>query len=123
MYEAGTTSSLNPILFSLQATRQYLNNFTTQWVDKTPRSGQKLSKTMLKKADGVVTPSGGALLSAISLTSSQPSSGVSPEVVTSTVTTDSKPDPTSITAVYLLTTMVQSVTTPFRSTHPKTTDR
>ena len=49
MYEPGTTSGLNPICLSLQATRQHLNNFTPKWINKTLRSFQKLYKIMLKK--------------------------------------------------------------------------
>ena len=49
MYESRTTSSLNPIRLSLQATRQHLNNFTPKWINKTQRSFQKLYKIMLKK--------------------------------------------------------------------------
>ncbi len=49
MYEAGTTSGLNPIRLSLQATRQHLNNFTPKWINKTQKSFQKLYKIMLKK--------------------------------------------------------------------------
>ena len=49
MYDAGTTSGLNPIRLSLQATRQHLNNFTSKWINKTLIRFQKLSKIMLKK--------------------------------------------------------------------------
>ena len=49
MYDAGTTSGLNPIRLSLQATRQHLNNFTPKWINKTQKGFQKLYKIMLKK--------------------------------------------------------------------------
>ncbi len=49
MYDAGTTCGLNSIRFSLQATRQHLNNFTPKWVNKTKVRYQKLYKIMLKK--------------------------------------------------------------------------
>ncbi len=49
MYDAETTSGLNSSRFSLQATRQHLNNFTPKWVNKTKVRSQKLYKIMLKK--------------------------------------------------------------------------
>ncbi len=49
MYTSGTTFELQPIRFSLQATRQHLNNFTTKWTNVTRKNFRKLYQVMLEK--------------------------------------------------------------------------
>ena len=49
MYEASLDSGLNSLRFSLQATRQHLNNFSPKWINKTKEKRQKLYKILLKK--------------------------------------------------------------------------
>ncbi len=49
MYEAGTTFDRNPVRLSLQATRQHLDNFSSQWDSKTNKKARKIYRTMLEK--------------------------------------------------------------------------
>lgn len=49
MYEASLHSGLNSLRFSLQATRQHLNNFSPKWINKTKEKRQRLYKILLKK--------------------------------------------------------------------------
>ena len=48
MYQSGVVVDLDPIRFSLQTTRQHLNNFIPQLINKTKVKGQKIYKTMLE---------------------------------------------------------------------------
>ncbi len=49
MYETGTTFDRNPVRLSLQATRQHLDNFSSQWDSKTNKKARKIYRTMLEK--------------------------------------------------------------------------
>ncbi len=48
MYQAGTTFNTDPTRLSLQATRQHLKNFTSEFIHKTKVRGQKLYRIMLQ---------------------------------------------------------------------------
>jgi len=49
MYDAGNTFERQPIRLSLQATRQHLNNFSSQWDNKTQKQAQKIYQIMLEQ--------------------------------------------------------------------------